>query len=224
MTQTPLENWQPRPLPGNAPLVGRHVRVEPLVDERHFADLEAAFRGHDALWDYLAYGPFDGAEAFHRFAAATYLGPDPKFHAIIPAGSGKAEGVAALMRLDPVHGVAEIGHICLAPSLQKTRASTEAFALLYGRVFDELGYRRLEWKCESTNAPSRRAAARYGFQAESLFRQHMVVKGRNRDTAWFSIIDPEWPSVKAGFERWLADENFDGEGRQRRSLQACREG
>ena len=224
MTQTPLENWQPRPLPGNAPLVGHHVRVEPLVDERLFAYLEAGFRGHDALWDYLAYGPFDGAAAFHRFAAATYLGPDPKFHAIIPAGSGKAEGVAALMRLDPVHGVAEIGHICLAPSLQKTRASTEAFALLYGRVFDELGYRRLEWKCESTNAPSRRAAARYGFQAESLFRQHMVVKGRNRDTAWFSIIDPEWPSVKAGFERWLADENFDGEGRQRRSLQACREG
>jgi len=224
MTDASLANWQPRPLPGDAPLVGRHVRVEPLVDETRFADLEAGFRGHDQLWDYLAYGPFDGAESFHRYAAATYLGGDPRFHALIPAETGKAAGVAALMRLDPVHGVAEIGHICLGPALQKTRASTEAFALLFGRVFDELGYRRLEWKCDSGNAPSRRAAARYGFHDEGLFRQHMVVKGRNRDTAWFSITDREWPNVKAGFERWLADENFDGEGRQIRSLEACRAG
>ncbi|ALN72517.1 GNAT family N-acetyltransferase [Aureimonas sp. AU20] len=224
MTDAPLATWTPRRLPGDAPLIGRHVRVEPLVDTRHFADLEAGFRGQDQLWDYLAYGPFDGAESFHRFAEATYLGADPKFHAIIPADTGKAAGVAALMRLDPANGVAEIGHICLSPGLQKTRASTEAFALLYGRVFDELGYRRLEWKCNSGNAPSRRAAERYGFSYEGLFRQHMVVKGRNRDTAWFSITDTEWPGVKAGFERWLADENFNGEGHQIRSLEACREG
>ncbi len=223
MTEPSLATWQPKPMPGDAPLTGRHVRVEPIVDDRHFADLERAFRGQDRLWDYLAYGPFADADSYLRYAAATYLGADPKFHAIIPADTGKAAGVAALMRLDPANGVAEIGHICLGPALQKTRASTEAFALLYGRVFDELGYRRLEWKCESTNAPSRRAAARYGFTFEGIFRQHMVVKGRNRDTAWFSIVDGEWPDVKAGFERWLADENFDGEGRQRRSLEACRE-
>lgn len=222
MTDQGLGAWEPRPLPGREGLEGRHVRVEPMVDERHFADLERAFRGHSGLWDYMAYGPFEGERDFHAFAAGTYLGPDPMFHAIVPKTSGKAEGCAALMRLDPAHGVAEIGHICLSPRLQRTRAATEAFRLLFGRVFDELGYRRLEWKCNDENTPSKRAAERYGFVFEGLFRQHMVTKGRNRDTAWFSIVDGEWPGVKAGFERWLADANFDAEGRQKRSLGECR--
>ncbi len=144
------------------------------------------------------------------------------FHAIVPSSSNRAEGVAALMRIDPANGVIEIGHICLSPGLQQTRAATEAFALLFSRVFDELGYRRLEWKCNDQNMPSKRAAARLGFTFEGVFRQHMVTKGRNRDTAWFSIVDAEWPKVKAGFDAWLQPENFDARGRQRRSLSQLR--
>lgn len=219
---TDLARWEPRPLPGVEPLVGRHVAVEPIVDESRFGELDAAFARNDRLWEFLAYGPFERREDFESFARATYRGADPLFHAIVPRASGRAEGVAALMRLDPVNGVAEIGHICLAPSLQATVAATEAFSLLFARVFDELGYRRLEWKCDARNAPSRRAAERLGFRFEGEFRQHMVVKGRNRDTAWFSIVDGEWPAVRVGFANWLRPENFDAGGRQKRSLSLCR--
>jgi RimJ/RimL family protein N-acetyltransferase len=217
-----LTDWTPRPLPGQLPLQGRHVLVEPIVDEARFGELWAAFGGADRLWDYLAYGPFLGDHEFERFARQTYLGSDPMFHAIVPTETGRAAGVAALMRLDPANGVAEIGHICLSPALQRTRVATEAFLLLFSRVFDELGYRRLEWKCDNRNAPSRRAAERLGFVFEGIFRQHMVVKHHNRDTAWFSIIDRDWPRVRQGFEQWLSDENFDENGRQRRSLARCR--
>ncbi|WP_182085010.1 GNAT family protein [Aureimonas sp. ME7] len=222
MSVQDLTHWSPRELPGRASIVGEHVRVEPIRDARRFAELHAAFAGHDRLWDYLAYGPFGSPEDFGRFANSTYLTPDPLFHAIVPAASGQAEGVMALMRLDPANGVAEIGHICLGPSLQQTRAASEAFLLLFSRVFDELGYRRLEWKCNDRNAPSKRAAERLGFTFEGLFRQHMVVKGHNRDTAWYSIVDREWPRVKAGFEAWLAPENFTADGRQIRSLAQAR--
>ncbi|RIY01972.1 N-acetyltransferase [Aureimonas flava] len=222
MTSHDLSHWEPRELPGRNAITGDHVRVEPVRDARRFAELHAAFGGNDRLWDYLAYGPFADAEDFGRFANATYLGSDPMFHAIVPLASNRAEGVAALMRLDPANGVAEIGHICLGPALQRTRAATEAFHLLFSRVFDELGYRRLEWKCNDKNAPSRRAAARLGFTYEGTFRQHMVTKGRNRDTAWFSIVDGEWPRVKAGFDAWLRPENFDASGRQCRSLSQLR--
>jgi len=219
---TDLTHWTARNLPSAEPIEGRGVTIEPMVDEARFGELFAAFEGNDRLWDYLAYGPFETPDAFAHFGHSIYLGNDPLFHAIVPHGSGVAEGVAALMRLDPANGVGEIGHICLAPSLQMTRAATEAFYLLFRRLFDELGYRRLEWKCNDANAPSKRAAERLGFRYEGLFRQHMVVKGHNRDTAWYAILDGEWPLVRAGFERWLDDANFGADGRQRRSLADCR--
>lgn len=222
MTSHDLSHWEPREMPGHGAMIGDAVRVEPMRDARRFAELHEAFAGHDRLWDYLAYGPFETPEDFGRYANAHYLGVDPMFHAIVPLSSNRAEGVAALMRLDPANGVVEIGHICLGPSLQQTRAATEAFHLLFSRVFDELGYRRLEWKCNDGNAPSKRAALRFGFTFEGVFRQHMVVKGRNRDTAWFSIVDADWPRVKAGFEAWQRPENFDANGRQRRSLAQSR--
>jgi RimJ/RimL family protein N-acetyltransferase len=145
-------------------------------------------------------------------------GADPMFHAIIDLTTGKPVGVATLMRIDAANGVIETGHLNYSPLLQHQPAATEAMYLLMRRVFDELGYRRYEWKCDSLNAPSRAAAQRLGFKYEGTFRQHMVPKGRNRDTAWFSILDTEWPGLKLGFEQWLAPSNFDAEGRQRRSL------
>ncbi|KQT85918.1 GNAT family protein [Aurantimonas sp. Leaf443] len=220
-----LSRYERRALPGTEPMHGRAVRVEPIIDERHFADLARAFEADPSrgLWRWLAYGPFEDRAAFLAFARTTYLSADLRFHAIVPEASGRAEGVAALMRADVANGVVEIGHVCLSPALQGTRAASEAFYLLARRVFDELGYRRYEWKCDDGNAPSKRAAARLGFTPEGLFRQHMIVKGRNRDTAWFSILDGEWPRVKAGFEAWLQDGNFDAQGRQKETLAARRD-
>ncbi|KQT54655.1 GNAT family acetyltransferase [Aureimonas sp. Leaf454] len=220
----PLDRWTARPRPGMEPLVGTCVRVEPMVDGRRFAELYEAFdvSGGDALWDYLAYGPFADRADFERFAERTYLTPDPLFHAIVPEPGGRATGVASLMRIDPPNGVVEIGHICLSPSLQGTRAATEAFYLLLRRVFEDLGYRRLEWKCNDANGSSKRAAERLGFSHEGLFRQHMVVKGANRDTAWYSILDGEWPALARSFQDWLRPENFDASGRQHRSLASFR--
>lgn len=221
----PLDHWTTRPRPGREPLAGTVVRVEPIVDGGRFGELHDAFTapGSDTLWAYLPYGPFADSAAFESFAERTYGGEDPLFHAIVPISSGKAEGVAALMRIDPPNGVLEIGHICLGPSLQGTRAATEAYHLLFRHIFEELGYRRLEWKCNDANAPSKRAAERLGFTYEGLFRQHMIVKGANRDTAWYAILDSEWPALSKAFETWLAPENFDAEGRQRRSLASMRE-
>lgn len=215
-----LDQWTTRPRPGRQPLSGTSVHVEPIVDASRFGQLYEAFSapGSDALWDYLPYGPFADRTSFESFAERTYRTEDPLFHAIVPVQSGKAEGVASLMRIDPPNGVVEIGHICLARSLQGTRAATEAFYLLLRRVFEELGYRRLEWKCNAANAPSKRAAERLGFTFEGLFRQHMIVKGANRDTAWYAILDSDWPALAKAFESWLAPENFDADGRQRWSL------
>ena len=162
--------------------------------------------------------------AFAAWLAERARSDDPLFFAIIEQASGKASGMASYLNIVPDMGCIEIGHIWFAPPLQKTRAATEAIFLMMRHVFDDLGYRRLEWKCNALNEASMRAARRFGFTYEGTFRQHMVVKGRNRDTAWFSLLDREWPAVRAAFERWLAPENFDAEGRQRMSLTALMPG
>jgi len=220
-----LTDFAARQFPGTQPIEGHFVKVEPIVDARHFGALFAAFAedGQGSIFDHMAYGPFADEAVFRSWAETTYLADNIRFHAILPSSTGRAEGVAALMRTDTANGVTEIGHICLAASLQRSRPASEAFYLIMRRVFDELGYRRLEWKCDDRNQPSKRAAERLGFRYEGLFRQHMIVKGRNRDTAWYAILDRDWPTVKAGFEAWFAPENFDAEGRQRRGLTEMRE-
>jgi RimJ/RimL family protein N-acetyltransferase len=169
-------------------------------------------------WTYLPYGPFEELDDYRTWMRSACLGNDPFFHAVIDRKSGKATGVASFLRIDPGPGVIEVGHINYAPPLQRTPAATEAMFLMMCRVFDELGYRRYEWKCDALNAPSRAAALRLGFQFEGIFRQATIYKQRNRDTAWYAIVDRGWPALKARFERWLDPANFDAEGRQRRSL------
>lgn len=203
---------------------GRFCRVEPLDPQRHAADLFAANSADKdgRNWTYLPYGPFAAIADYRRWVEQASRGDDPLFHAILDLPSGRAVGVASYMRIDPAMGSIEVGGINYSPLLQRRPTATEAMYLMMRRVFDELGYRRYEWKCDELNAPSRAAAERFGFRFEGIFRQVVVYKGRNRDTAWFSIIDSEWPALKSAFERWLAPENFDGAGRQRRSLAAFR--
>ena len=199
---------------------GHYCRVEPLDLARHAAELHEA-NSADAEgknWTYLSIDAPADMEAYCAWLKKMTAAKDPMFHAIIDLASGKAAGVAALMRIDPAMGVAEVGHINFSPSLQRTRAATESMFLMMRRVFDELGYRRYEWKCDSLNAPSRAAALRYGCQFEGIFRQALVYKGRNRDTAWFSMLDKEWPAIKEAFERWLDVSNFDADGRQKENL------
>ncbi len=213
--------WTERPQPPRTPIEGRIVRIEPIDVERHAADLYAANTSDDGrMWTYMAYGPFDSLDAYKTWMRVTCLGDDPLFHTIVDKATGKAVGVASLLRIDPKNGVIETGHIAYAPVLQKTMAATEAMFLLMRRVFDELGYRRYEWKCDALNAPSQRAAARLGFTYEGIFRQAVMYKGRNRDTAWFAVIDKEWPALKAAYEAWLDPANFDAAGQQRQSLGA----
>ena len=219
-----LKEWRPAQPPRREALEGESVRLEPLDPKRHGDDLFGATEGADATWDYLAYGPFRGHQEFIGWLESRARIDDPLTFTILDRHSGKARGLASLMRIDAPNGVIEIGHIWLSPALQRTRQGTEAIFLFARYVFDELGYRRFEWKCDSANAPSRRAAERFGFVFEGVFRQHMVVKGRNRDTAWFSITDGEWPTRRAAFEEWLAADNFDAEGRQLRSLLEIRQG
>ncbi len=198
--------------------------LEPVDPARHANDLFLASEGAPALWDYLAYGPFESRRAFTEWLKERAASDDPLFYAVVDRASSHAQGMASFMRIAPEHGVIEIGHIWFAPVLQRTRQATEAIYLLARHTFDDLGYRRLEWKCDSLNLPSRRAAERFGFVFEGVFRQHMVIKGRNRDTAWFSMLASEWPPIRAAFEAWLSPENFDEEGRQRRSLFEIRAG
>lgn len=200
------------------------MRLEPLDPARHGDDLFAASQGAEDTWRYLAYGPFAGREEFIRWLESRAPVDDPLTFAIIDRETGTARGLTSLMRIVPEHGVIEVGHIWISPALQRTRQATEALYVQARHVFDELGYRRFEWKCDTENGGSRRAAERFGFVFEGVFSQHMVVKGRNRDTAWYSIIDSEWPSRRAAFEAWLAPANFDGEGRQVRSLAELRSG
>jgi RimJ/RimL family protein N-acetyltransferase len=219
----PVTAWTPRPRPPRAAINGRFCRVEP-IDPRHATDLFEAYHlaPDDRDWTYLPAEerPTDPA-AFRDQLAAYALSDDPLHFAVIDAATGRATGACAYLRIVPDQGVIEIGYIAWSPLLQRRPASTEAMFLLMRRAFD-LGYRRFEWKCDSLNAPSRAAALRYGFTFEGIFRQAMVTKGRNRDTAWFSITDAEWPLIRQTFETWLAPENFDADGRQRRSLAAIR--
>jgi RimJ/RimL family protein N-acetyltransferase len=222
---TALPNWSPRPLPPRIPIEGLFCRIEPLEPARHAGDLFAA-NSDDAEgrnWTYLPYGPFSSFDLYREFLDAAARRDDPLVHAIVDRASGRAVGVAGLMRIDPTAGVIEVGGINYSPRLQRRPAATEAMFLLMRRVFDELGYRRYEWKCDSLNAPSRAAAQRLGFRDEGLFRQATVYKGRNRDTAWYSILDSEWPALRVAFERWLDPANFDRDGRQRTSLRSLRE-
>ena len=216
----PVNNWTKRPLPPRTPMHGRFCRVEPLDPARHAVDLYAANGAakDEANWTYLPYGPFEPFDAYRAWVEKVAAAADPFFHAIIDLATGRAIGVASFMRMDPASGVIEVGGINYSPLLQRKPAATEAMFLMMRRVFDELGYRRYEWKCDDLNAPSRAAAQRLGFRFEGVFRRAIVYKGRNRDTAWFSILDSEWPALKAAFERWLDPGNFDDTGKQRRSL------
>lgn len=216
----PVPDWEPRPRPSRSPLEGRFVRIEPLDPGRHGEDLFEAFSAdrEGRIWTYLPYGPFASQADLETWIGRFCLGEDPVFHALIERTSDKAVGVASLMRIDPPMGVIEVGHINYAPVLKQTPAATEAMYLLMRRVFDELGYRRYEWKCDDLNEPSKAAARRLGFTYEGRFRQAVMYKGRNRDTAWFSILDREWPALKHAFETWLDPSNFDGAGRQKTSL------
>jgi RimJ/RimL family protein N-acetyltransferase len=218
----PLPDWTPRARPPRTAMAGRFCTVEPIDPARHAADLHAAYlldeEGRN--WTYLPYGPFARLDDYRDWLERENVGDDPLRHAIIERRSGRALGVASLMRIDHRAGVIEVGGINYAPPLQRTAAATEAMYLLMRRVFDELGYRRYEWKCDCLNAPSRAAALRLGFQYEGTFRQATVTKARNRDSCWFSILDNEWPALKARFERWLDPGNFDPAGHQRQPLSA----
>jgi RimJ/RimL family protein N-acetyltransferase len=220
----PVPNWTPRPRPPRTLLPGRYCRVEPLDPGRHAGDLFAANQDDAGgrMWTYLSVGPFLDEAAYRAWLDQVAGENDPLFHVIVDAESGQAVGLAAYLRIDPANGAIEVGHLQFSPRLQRTPAASEAMFLMMRRAFDELGYRRYEWKCDSLNAPSRAAAERYGFRFEGVFRQAVVYKGRNRDTAWFSIVDAEWPAVRAAFERWLDPANFDAVGRQRRRLSDLR--
>jgi RimJ/RimL family protein N-acetyltransferase len=198
-------------------LEGRFGRVEKLDPARHGAALWDAVRGHDALWTYMSYGPFPDAAAFAAWLEQRAALDDPFSYSVVNA-RGHACGIATLVEIRPAMRVIEVGHIVYGPELQRSPLGTEAQYLLARYAFEELRYRRYEWKCNALNAASRRAALRYGFTFEGIFRNHMIVKGRSRDTAWYAMLDTEWPARKRAFEKWLAPENFDDRGRQRTPL------
>jgi RimJ/RimL family protein N-acetyltransferase len=210
-----LSNWHGVPRPEPRVLDGRHARLEPLDVERHGDELFASARepGADDRFRYLPDAPPD-RPAFDAWIAKAAASTDPMFFAVIDKATGRTEGRQTLMRIAPADGVVEIGNILWGPAIARTRVTTEALYLFARHVFDDLGYRRFEWKCNDLNEPSKRAATRFGFQHEGVFRQHMVVKGQNRDTAWYSILDGEWPALRALYEAWLDPANFDAAGRQ----------
>ena len=219
-------NWRPVATPPHAPLDGRFVKLEPLDPQRHGDDLWDALQGPGAdplLWEYLAYGPFAERPAFDAWLAGQAASRDPLFFAVRERRTQRAVGLLSYLRITPKDGVIEICHIAFGAPMQRTPGSTEAVYLLAEVALGRLGYRRLEWKCNAGNARSMRAAERLGFTYEGTFRQHMVVKQRNRDTAWFSLLDSEWPARQAAFARWLDPSNFDAEGRQRQTLEALRD-
>ena len=220
----PLPEWTTRPMPPRTPIEGRFCTVRPLDPERDSAALFAAYaEDRDGrMWTYLPREAYPSLEALRIWADGACRTDDPLVHTIVDNATGEPVGTANYMRIEPAHGVIEIGSITYSPHLQRRPAGTEAMYLMMRRVFDELGYRRYEWKCHHLNARSRAAAERYGFRYEGLFRQAQVVKGHNRDTAWFSIIDSEWPALRAAFERWLDPANFVADGTQRRSLASFR--
>ncbi|MEM8690421.1 MAG: GNAT family protein [Pseudomonadota bacterium] len=216
---SPLKVHLPRPPVAPVHLTGRSTKVRPLDAKAHGPDLFSAF-SKDAAgkgWTYLPLGPFKNQDTFTDWLTTTQAGTDPIFHAILTP-KGKALGFASYLRINSQDGLVEVGFIHFSPDLQGTIMATEAMYLMMAHVFDDLGYRRYEWKCDALNAPSRAAAARLGFTYEGTFRQATHYKGRNRDTAWFSVIDSEWPARKAEFQRWLNPANFNETGRQRSKL------
>lgn len=221
----PLNDWEPCTPPSCQTMQGRFCRLESLNPAAHTEQLYAAHvtHGQDHLWTYLPYGPYANFADYSAWVESVYELDDPVFYAIIDEKKGQAVGVASYLRISPAIGSIEVGHINFSPQLQKTPAATEAMFLMMKHAFDELGYRRYEWKCDALNQPSRKAAERLGFKYEGEFRQHTMYKGRNRDTAWFSILDSEWPALKAAFEAWLHPSNFNASGQQRQSLTAYRQ-
>jgi len=215
-----LPGWKAPPFPPHVPLHGRHCRIEPLNAARHARDIFEAQREDTsgARWTYLFQGPFDDFADYEKWAQGAETSHDPQFYGIVDAFTGRAVGSCAYMRIEPKHGVIEIGNIYFSPRLGRTRAATEAMYLLMANAFD-LGYRRYEWKCDSCNLPSRAAATRFGFTYEGKFRQAIVNKGRNRDTTWYAIIDRDWDAgLRAAYLQWLDTANFDATGAQKRKL------
>jgi RimJ/RimL family protein N-acetyltransferase len=214
-----VNNWKVPPLPSRVKMQGRFCRLEPIDPERHALSLynANALDAEGRNWTYLPYGPFENLNSYRSWLEDSCCGKDPHFYAIVDLAIGEAVGVASYLRIDPGNGSIEVGHINFSPLLQRKPAATEAMYLMMTHAF-ELGYRRYEWKCNALNAPSRASAQRLGFSYEGIFRQAVVVKGRNRDTAWYAAIDKEWPALKVAFDKWLSPANFDKQGRQRQSL------
>jgi RimJ/RimL family protein N-acetyltransferase len=213
--------WAGAERPSRAPLRGSHVLLRPVdadLDAEPLYAVSHAPRGDPALWTYLPYGPYEDPGHMRELLAWAAGSEDPLFFAVVELPGERPSGMTSYLRVNAEFGVIEIGHIWFGTPLQRTTAATEAIYLLARRAFDELGYRRLEWKCNALNADSRQAAERFGFRFEGVFRNHMVVKGRNRDSAWYSITDDEWPAIRQGYEAWLAPENFGPDSVQRRSL------
>lgn len=217
----PVDGWTPRPRPDITVLDGRHARLERLDPDRHARALwnANALDATGANWTYLSVGPFARFDDYDAWLRSVATGTDPYFLTIVDRATGEPVGVASYLRIDPAMGVIEVGHINFSPLAQRRPVATDAMFLMMQYVFG-LGYRRYEWKCDALNAPSRAAADRFGFSYEGLFRQALVYKGRNRDTAWFSIVDHEFPRLARAFETWLDAANFDGDGRQRQRLSA----
>jgi RimJ/RimL family protein N-acetyltransferase len=222
VSESNLENWKTASLPEAITLDGRWSRLEPLTAAKHGHQIWSAVDGHDAVWTWLGDGPYAHEEDFLQAIRIKETGIASQFFAVCPKlpseEAESAAGYASLMRIDAPNGVVEVGNIMFSPQLQRTQAATEAIYLMTRYVFEKLGYRRYEWKCNALNLPSRRAAERFGFSYEGTFRQHMVIKGQSRDSAWYSMLDNEWPARKLVFERWLDPANFDAEGRQIRPL------
>ena len=209
-----VETWTVPPSPSATDILqGRYCRLEPLDAERHAALLFRAYAGHDALWDYMPYGPFSSAAQYHRWVRETVADKGHLFYALYDLESESYGGVLSFLRIAPQAGSIEVGNINFSPALQRTRAATEALYLTMEWAF-EVGYRRFEWKCNALNLPSRAAGQRLGLSFEGVFRQALVVKGRNRDTAWFAAIDGEWPALREAFGAWLSPQNFDANGQQ----------
>lgn len=216
----PIPGWQARPRPARMPMEGSFCRVDPLDPERHGRQLYQAIAENTdgRTWTYLAYGPFASEAEFLHWLEGCAASDDPLFHVIVDHASGTALGLVSFLRIDGAAGSISIGHIIFSHSLRRTPAATEGMYLMLRRAFDELGYRRCEWRCDALNTKSRTAAERFGLRLEGIFRQAAVSKGRNRDTAFFSMIDAEWPRIRAGFQTWLSPENFDADGHQRQRL------
>ncbi len=218
-----VEGWTPRQRPSHRVLEGRTVRLEPLAPH-HAHDLFVAYSADTTgrMWTYLSVGPFASEAEFMVWFEGLLPSQDPLFFAAVDTASGRAVGIVSYLRIDPANGCIEVGWVTWSPLMQRSPISTEAHYLLMRHVFEDLGYRRYEWKCNALNAPSMRAAERLGFSYEGTFRQAVIVKGRNRDTAWFSVVDTEWPALKASFEAWLKPDNFGADGQQKRRLEDFR--